>query len=90
MLDWFNIALIALIVGIVVAIVYSLRKTMAQIKASGVSGEDARQLAKRIRERQVKCPRCERISYALLGTGNQWKCNVCNQEFEGPDHLPPS
>ncbi len=88
MLDWFNIAIIVLVVGIVVAIIFSLRKTMAQIKESGITGEDARKLAKRIRERKVKCPRCERHSHALLGTGNQWKCEVCHHEFEGPDHLP--
>ena len=88
MLDWFNIAIIALVVGIVAAIIFSLRKTMAQIKASGLSGEDARQMAERIRARRVKCPQCERNSHALLGTGNQWKCEVCNHEFEGPDHLP--
>ena len=90
MYDWFNITIIVLIVGIVAAIVFSLRKTMAQIKESGISGEDAHQLAKRIRARKVKCPRCERHSYALLGSGNQWKCKVCNHEFDGPDHLPQS
>ena len=87
MLDWFNITLIALVLGIVALIVFAVRKTINQIKESGVSGEDARKLAKRIRERDVRCPRCNRQSSALLGTQNRYKCDSCYHEFEGPEHM---
>lgn len=88
MLDLFNIVLLALILVIVGFVVYAVRRTMAQIEKSGVSGEKARDLAKRIRELDVRCPRCNRQSIAMLATGNQWKCESCNYEFEGPDHMP--
>jgi ribosomal protein L37AE/L43A len=90
MLDLFNIVLIVIVLAIIGFIVYAVRRTMAQIGKSGVSGEKARDLAKQIRERDVRCPRCNRQSFALLGTGNQWKCESCNHEFEGPDHMPMS
>jgi DNA-directed RNA polymerase subunit RPC12/RpoP len=87
MLDWFNITLIALVLGIVSFIVLAVRKTINQIKKTGVSGEDTRKLAKRIRERDVRCPRCNRQSSAVLGTQNRYKCDSCWHEFEGPEHM---
>ena len=89
-LDLFNIVLFALVLVVIGFIVYAVRRTMTQIEKTGVSGEKARDLAKRIRELDVRCPRCNLQSFALLETGNQWKCESCNYVFEGPDHMPLS
>jgi ribosomal protein L37AE/L43A len=90
MFNLFTIVFAVLVLAIIGFIVYAVRRTMGQIEKSGVSGEKARDLARRIRELDVRCPRCTRQAFALIGTGNQWKCDSCNHEFEGPDHLPLS
>lgn len=87
MLNGFNLLLLALVVVIVAFIVIAVRKTMGEMTKAGVTGEDARELAKRLRERDVRCPRCNGQSSALLGTDTRYKCDSCHFEFEGPSHL---
>ena len=88
MFDWFNLVLIAFVLLIVGVIVIAIRKTMGEITQSGMSGDEARKLAQQIRERDVRCPRCDRQASALLGTKNQYKCDTCNHTFEGAEHMP--
>lgn len=88
MLDWFNLILIALVLLIVVFIARAIRKTTGELSQSGLSGEEARRLAEQIRKRDVRCPQCDRQSSAMLGMKNRYKCDTCNHEFEGPEHMP--
>ena len=90
MLDWFNLLLLFLILVIVGFIVIAIRKTMMKMPLPGESGDEARKLAERIRQRDVRCPRCKQQSSALLGTETQYKCDSCNFVFEGPEHIPLS
>ena len=91
MLNWFNIILGIMVVAIVVFIVRAVRKTKAEIY-KGLGPEPGerriRQAIKEIRERDIRCPHCGRQSSAMLGTGNKYKCDTCNHEFEGPSHIP--
>ena len=88
MFDWFNLLLISFVLLVVVFIALAIRKTMGEMTRSGISGDEARRLAEEIRSRDVRCPRCDRQSSALLGTNNRYKCDTCNHEFEGPEHMP--
>ncbi len=90
MFDWFNLLLMAMVIIVVGFIVFSIRKTIGSMTKSGVSGDEARKLAARIRERDIRCPRCSRQSSALLGTETKYKCDSCNYEFEGPNHISVS
>jgi len=88
MFDWFNLVIIAFVLLIVGVIVLAIRKTMGEITQSGMSGDKARKLAQQIRERDIRCPRCDRQASALLGTKSQYKCDTCRHTFEGPEHMP--
>jgi transposase-like protein len=90
MLDWFNLLLLAMVLLVVGFIVFGIRKTLAEVRESGVSGNEARELAKRIRERDIRCPRCKGKAFGLLGTKVKYKCHSCNYVFEGPEHIPVS
>ncbi len=90
MFDWFNLVLITSVLLVVVFIVLAIRKTMREVTRSDVSGDEARKLAELIRARDIRCPRCNRQSSALLGTEDSYKCDTCNHEFKGPEHIPVS
>jgi ribosomal protein L37AE/L43A len=91
-----NISVIVLVAGIVWSIVRSVRQVNAQIegKLRGIDPrkrEDvARELAAQVRARvnRVKCPKCGGLAFAMLDRDPWWKCDSCNWEFEGPEHLP--
>ncbi len=88
MFDWFNLLLITFVLLVVGFIAIAVRKTMGEVRHSGVTGDAARRLAEEIRKRDIVCPRCSRQSSSLLGTGNKYKCDTCNYVFEGPAHQP--
>ena len=88
MFDWFNLMLITFVLLVVVFIALAIRKTMGEIARSDISGDEARRLAAEIRRRDIRCPRCDRQSSALLCTKNRYKFDTCNHEFEGPEHMP--
>jgi DNA-directed RNA polymerase subunit RPC12/RpoP len=93
LLDWFNIILGIMVVAIVGFIVYAIRKTKAEIyRGLGPEPGERRmkQVIKEIRERDIRCPHCGRQSFAMLGTGNRYKCDTCHHEFEDVDHIPES
>jgi len=91
-----NIGIAVLVGAIVWTIVRSLRQVNAQIegKLRGVDPrkreEVMRELAAQVRSRvnRVKCTRCGSLAYAMLDRDPWWKCDSCNWEFEGPEHLP--
>lgn len=91
-----NISVVVLVGGIVWAIVRSVRQVNSQIqgKLRGVDPrkreEVARALAAQVRSRvnRVKCPRCGGLAFAMLDRDPWWKCDTCNWEFEGLEHLP--
>ena len=93
MFNWFNL-LLALIVGtIIVFIVKTVKQTQSEINKNYKgkypaedSIEQAKQLAEQIRGQDVKCQRCGRQTFMMLGTNNKYKCYDCNFEFEGPEH----
>ena len=87
----------AVLIGVIVwTIVRSVRQVKAQIdeKMRGVDPskreEIARELVTQVRSRvnQIHCPRCRGLAFALLDRDPWWKCDDCNWEFEGPEHLP--
>ena len=90
MLDWFSIGLIASVLLAVVFVLFAIRRMMGEITGSGVSDDEARKLAELIRARDIRCLRCNQQSSALLGTKNRYKCDLCNYEFEGPEHIEVS
>jgi len=94
MFDGFNLILVVVIGAVVLSIVKAVRQVKSDVdrRLRGVDpakrNEFAEKLAGQIRSRDIKCTRCGKQSYALLGTGNQYKCHTCNFEFEGPSHFP--
>ena len=86
MLDWFNMLLLGTIIAVIGFIIFSVRKTMGTLSKKGLSDDDMRELAARIRNRDMRCPRCGRQSSAMIGTKVKYKCDSCNYEFEGPKH----
>jgi ribosomal protein L37AE/L43A len=91
-----HIAIAVLVAAIVWAIVRSVRQVNAQIegKLRGVDPRKRealmRELAARVRSQanEVRCPRCKGMAFAMLDRDPWWKCDSCNWEFEGPEHLP--
>jgi len=88
MFDLFNLLLLSMVLLVVGFIVFAIRKTLSEISKPGLSGDEARKLAQRIRQRDIRCPGCNRQSSALLGTDTKYKCDTCNYEFDGPNHMP--
>ena len=94
MFNWFNMIIAVIVGAIVLFIVKAVRQTKADIdkRLEGVDpakrNEIAKSLAEKIRSQDVRCTRCGKQSFALLGTNNQYKCHTCNFEFEGPPHIP--
>lgn len=93
MLDLFYVSLAALVVVIVVFIVRAVRLTNTSIATASrhvnlANPDVARRLVEEIRGREVPCTRCGRQTFALLGTGNRYKCHSCHFDFEGPAHIP--
>jgi transposase-like protein len=90
MLDWFYIVLGIMVVVIVVFIVNAIRMTNAEIhKKLGPLPDEwkMKKVVEEIRKRDVPCPRCGKQTFAMLGTQNRYKCDVCNYEFEGVEHI---
>ncbi len=90
MLDLFNIILGIMVVVIVGFIVNAVRKTNAEIhKKMGPLPSEWRmkKTIEEIRKRDIQCPRCGKQTSAMLGTQNRYKCDVCNYEFEGAEHI---
>jgi ribosomal protein L37AE/L43A len=90
MIDWFNVGLVVLIIFVVGFILNAIRKTRAEIeKGLGPAPSERimRKVIEEIRNRDVNCPRCGQQTSAMMGTINQYKCDMCNHEFEGPDHI---
>lgn len=56
MLDGFNLALISIVLLIVLFIILAIRRTMSKITQSGLTRDEARRLAERIRGRDIECP----------------------------------
>ena len=90
MLDWFNIILGIMVVVIVGFIVNAVRKTNAEIhKKMGPlpDGWKMKKAVEEIRKRDIPCPRCGKQTFAMLGTQNRYKCDICHYEFEGAEHI---
>jgi hypothetical protein len=95
MFDLFSLSILVLIVTIVAFIVRAVRVTNASIARAGqdapLSRPDvARRVAGQMRARDVRCTRCGQPTFAMLGTGNRYKCEneMCSLEFDGPGHFP--
>jgi ribosomal protein S27AE len=92
MLDWFNITLAILVVTIAGFIMKAIRQTQAEIDKGLGPAPGERRMKKAIEEitqRDIRCPRCGNEAFAMLGTGNRYKCDSCHFEFEGAEHIPP-
>ncbi len=90
MLDWFNIILGIMVVVIVGFIVNAVRKTNDEIhKKMGPLPSEWRtkKTIKEIRKRDIPCPRCGKQTSAMLGTESKYKCDTCNYESEGVEHI---
>jgi ribosomal protein S27AE len=93
--DLFFVLLAVLVVVIIAFVVRAVRLTNASIATASrlvnLTNPDAvRSLVDRIRERESTCPRCGAETFALLGTENRYKCDLCNLDFEGPPPIPGS
>jgi DNA-directed RNA polymerase subunit RPC12/RpoP len=90
MLEWFYIVLGIMVAAIVGFIVKAVRMTNAEIhKKMGPLPDEwkMKKAIEEIRKRDISCPRCGKQTFAMLGTQNRYKCDTCNHEFEGPDHI---
>jgi transposase-like protein len=90
MLNWFNISLVIMVVVIVWFIVKAVRMTNAEIhKKMGPLPDEWKMegAIEEIRKRDTSCPRCGKQAFAMLGTRNLYKCDVCHHEFEGVEHI---
>ncbi len=89
-MDLFNIVFGILVVTIVGFIVYTIRKAMADVR-KGLGPAPSERTMKRaleeMRKRDVRCPRCREQATMMLGTGNGYKCDSCNHEFEDVKHF---
>jgi ribosomal protein L37AE/L43A len=90
-------ASVVLLVGAIVAfIVRAVKQVNAEIegKLRGVGPHERldvmREMVARARAQanDVRCPRCQGMAFAMLDRDPWWKCDSCNWEFEGPEHLP--
>jgi ribosomal protein S27AE len=93
--DLFFVLLAVLVVVIIAFIVRAVRLTNASIANASrhvnlTNPDVARSLVDRIRQREVPCPRCGGGTFALLGTENRYRCDLCHLDFEGPPHIPGS
>jgi ribosomal protein L37AE/L43A len=92
-MDWFNIILAVMVISIVLFIVNAIKKTKADIdnrfkRTTPTERERAmKKLVEEIRGRDIRCSRCGEQAFALLGTGNKYKCEACNHVFDGPEHI---
>ncbi|GEM_PF-2980753 len=90
MLDWYYIILGMMVVVIVGFIVKAVRMTNAEIyKKMGPMPSEWRmkKAIEEISKRDIQCPRCGKQTFAMLGTKNRYKCDICNYEFEGAEHI---
>lgn len=93
MLDWFNIILAVMVISVALFIVNAVKKTKAEIdkqfrRTTPTERKGTmKKLVDEIRGRDIRCSRCGERSFALPGAGNHYKCDTCNQVFEGPEHI---
>jgi hypothetical protein len=93
--DLFYLLLVAPVVIIVAFIVRAVRLTNASIATASrhvnlTNPDVATSVIDQMRGRELPCPQCGGETFALLGTGNRYTCEVCHVEFEGPAHIPSS
>jgi tRNA(Ile2) C34 agmatinyltransferase TiaS len=91
--DLFYVLLALIVVAIVTVIARAVRLTNASLTAASrninlTHPDVARRLVDEIRGKDVLCARCGRPMSTLLGTGNRYRCDTCQFEFEGPAHMP--
>jgi hypothetical protein len=95
-MDAFTVALAAIVLAVVFFIARTVRLTRSQIDDQ-LRGTDPRRredvmrdLATRIREEsgRIRCVRCGGPAFMVLGTGQQYTCEVCHLTFDGPLHMP--
>lgn len=94
LIDLFNVSLALLVLAIVAFVVRAVGLTKASISNASrhlnlTQPEVARRLVEEIRARNVPCERCGQQTFAMLGTGDRYKCETCHVEFQGPPHMPP-
>ena len=94
MFNLVNLIIIVMVVAIALFILKAVRQTKEDIdeRLKGVDpakrNEFAKALAEKIRAQDVRCPRCGKQAFGLMGTVDRWKCHTCNFEFDGPPHIP--
>jgi hypothetical protein len=94
-MDAFSIVLVAIIMAVVLFIVRAVRLTRGQIdqrlcRTDPRRRDDVmRDLATHIREQadRVRCTQCGGPTFMVLGTDDQYKCEVCHVAFDGPRHM---
>jgi ribosomal protein S27AE len=91
----FYVALGLIVTMIAVFIVGAVRLTQASLSAASrhvdlTNPDVARSVADEIRRREVPCPQCGGETFALLGTGNRYECEICHLTLTGPAHIPGS
>jgi hypothetical protein len=94
-LDLFYVSLGVVVVTICTFIVRTVRLTNASIAMASrdvdlTNPDVARSVVDQMRGRELPCPRCGRPTFALLGTGSRYKCEICDFDFTGPAHIPGS
>jgi DNA-directed RNA polymerase subunit RPC12/RpoP len=93
MINWFNIILAFTVIAIILFIVNAIKKTKADTdkRFRGTNPSERERIMKKrmeeIRNRDIRCSRCGEQTFALLGTGNKYKCYTCNHVFDGPEHI---
>jgi tRNA(Ile2) C34 agmatinyltransferase TiaS len=92
MMSWFGLTLALLVVLIAYGIVRSVRAVMSDMdrQMKGVPRSEreaaARELTERLRQMDVRCPRCGEEAFLVLGTSDGYRCERCSHEFSGPAH----
>lgn len=80
-------------------VVRSVRRVRMRVRhvGRGLRGVDprkraafARELGTRVRDQanEMRCQQCGGVAFAQLGRDAWWRCDVCEGEFEGPQHVP--
>jgi hypothetical protein len=91
----FYVALGLTVTVIVAFIVRAVRLTQASLRTASrhvdlTNPDVATSVTNEIRRREVPCPRCGGETFALLGTGNRYECEICRFTLTGPAHIPGS
>jgi ribosomal protein S27AE len=91
----FYVALGLMVTVIAAFIARAVRLTQASLRTASrhvdlTNPDVARSVADEIRRREIPCPRCGGETFALLGTGNRYECEICHLTLTGPAHIPGS